>query len=372
MSWFNNGDIAGTDHPCYTDPNTGETISAEWNYDYGYPFGYWNNGERYEFSVGDAYCTHLTAFGKIVEEKVEDMFREDAIAQCDYIVDRIEDLISDIKKYKMYYNDDEDTLVDGIDGSYTIEINDVCDDIAYEVSYMSEDTIREKIMQAIQDMDCEDSETMYAELYDLWINENDFDFTTQEGLDNVFQNFNLSWEDEFTDGYGMGRIWPNLELITFYDSEQPEPDRFREILIELSKNDNVDLSVDEMLAFNIIFYDYDNEAKVTCCTVQQYINGEYGENVEQDQRTYGDGNTKFVPHLANQKDKKEFYKDFQNTRNQKWSERLRPFNGNMAAYRAARYPYQESKERKQTVRLTESELRRMISEAVSEAMRQLL
>ena len=38
---------AGTDHPYYENEETGEVYSADWNSDYGFPFGFCLNGADY-------------------------------------------------------------------------------------------------------------------------------------------------------------------------------------------------------------------------------------------------------------------------------------------------------------------------------------
>jgi hypothetical protein len=51
----------------------------------------------------------------------------------------------------------------------------------------------------------------------------------------------------------------------------------------------------------------------------------------------------FVPHLANQQDKFNYYRDFRNTRDRAVYAPQERAAGNLAAYHAMRYPYGESK-----------------------------
>ena len=98
----------------------------------------------------------------------------------------------------------------------------------------------------------------------------------------------------------------------------------------------------------MIFEDGNNDWQVTACTVSDYINGNYGidsEDGEEDmEKQYArDGKTQFVPHLANQQQKREFFKGFRDTRDKAvYSPRERAA-GSLARYHAMRYPYGESK-----------------------------
>jgi hypothetical protein len=76
----------------------------------------------------------------------------------------------------------------------------------------------------------------------------------------------------------------------------------------------------------------------------------------------------FVPHLANQKDKREFFKDFRDVRDRAIFVPRERGAGNLARYHAMRYPFGENKEvntdMKKIIRLTESDLHNLVREAV--------
>ena len=60
---------AGTDHPYFEDERTGQSYEANWNGDYGFPFGYWPEtyGGRELFSIVYSYTTHENACGKMAK-----------------------------------------------------------------------------------------------------------------------------------------------------------------------------------------------------------------------------------------------------------------------------------------------------------------
>jgi hypothetical protein len=103
----------------------------------------------------------------------------------------------------------------------------------------------------------------------------------------------------------------------------------------------------------MVFEDWRNDGTITACTVQDYIDGNYGpesyEDLDDEDDTpiqYNNGQkTIFVPHLANQQDKFNYYRDFRNTRDRAVYAPQERAAGNLAAYHAMRYPYGESKKK---------------------------
>jgi hypothetical protein len=160
----------------------------------------------------------------------------------------------------------------------------------------------------------------------------------------------MDFNEYFEMGYGEGRVWPELKMIGFYVSEQPDPHSLMNILNDLQSE--TDLTVEELLQFNMVFEDWRNNGEVTACTLSDYIDGNYGPNSYEDEEEdetpvqYNNGQkTVFVPHLANQDQKREFFKDFRNTRDQAVYAPREKGAGSLAAYHAMRYPYGESKDK---------------------------
>ena len=56
--------------------------------------------------------------------------------------------------------------------------------------------------------------------------------------------------------------------------------------------------------------------------------------------------TVFIPHLANQQQKREYFQDFRNTRDKAVYTPRERAAGNLAAYHAMRYPYGENIDRR--------------------------
>jgi len=99
--------------------------------------------------------------------------------------------------------------------------------------------------------------------------------------------------------------------------------------------------------------DGNNNWQITACTLSDYIEGNYGPDSYEDEEDNDkeeneiqyarDGKTQFVPHLANQAQKREFFRDFRNTRDQAVYAPRERAAGNLARYHAMRYPYGENK-----------------------------
>ena len=338
---------AGTDHPRWYDEKDHAWWEASWDMDYGFPFGYWSTYEHgMVFSTGDPWSTHENACGKVArmlcEECLDESYRYDAYE----FTSALEELVDTIQNYGYTYNKESDTWVSE-DGSDEIDIGDWIYDhensLPYEMCYKYvRNVLNGGNMPVEEDIanDCVE-ERMEGFEFD---NSKDIGIALEECT-------GTNWDSFFTGGYGMGRVWPRLEIISFYESEQPDPETLRGILIDLQNSEggqDADINYNDLLEYMIIFRDYDNDDVVTGCTVSDYLQGNYGPEEEPDldrDRTYGNGETKFIPHLASPEEKKRLgvFKDFQNSRDSKWAPRLKGFGGNMAAYRAARYPYTDSR-----------------------------
>lgn len=370
---------AGTDNPCFYDPKEGEWHEASWNGSYAFPFGYWKDGDGYYvFSVGDAWTTHENACGKVAKSFVEGCYKESIVDAASTFIDNLSELVETIKKYGYTYDEDEGTYTSE-DGSDVIDINDWI--------YDNCDVLPENIVRSVTMDSLRDGEYPYEDDVTEMVMDGVFDgydFYFRDGIDQALQQFTgYDFNSYFQDGYGMGRVWPEEYLITFYSSEQPDPSTFMKIMCDLEANESTDLTYEDLEDFYIIFHDFDNDYVVTGCTVYDYLRGNYGPNDDEEEgeereRTYGDGNTQFIPHLASSEEKQKMgiYKDFQANRDAKWAPRLKGFNGNMAAYRAARYPYSDSRiikgnvlsENKKRYLISNQDLRHMIRETINDLL----
>lgn len=341
---------AGTDHPFFYDEKTDTTYEADWNTDYGYPFGFWNNGTNDEFSVGEDYCIHYTACGKVALKYFKYVMENDEALKEDasLIEEKVNEILDTIKNDGYEFNYDTQTYVNA-DGD-EIDLHDEAQGMVNNMYVIyDEDYIYNLINSAIEN-------GSYVSEYDIcdeWAMKetNNYNFLTEDGLREALERVGTSFDDYFSNGYGEGRIWPNKEMIGFYPSEQPSPDEFRNILNLLAQNDKIPATYNEMLHYIIVFEDWrKNDGKVTACTVYDYIEGNYGEEYEEEYDEpiqYNNGKkTTFVPHLANQAQKREYYQDFRNTRDRAvYTPRERGGNGSLAQYNAMRYPYGENVKR---------------------------
>lgn len=368
---------AGTDTPYYEDEKTGEVYEASWNCDYGFPFGYWPidyNGEM-QFVIGDAWTTHANACGKCAEKYYYDVIGETLEDEANEISEAIENFIHWFKEYNYQYNEEDDNWVSE-DGSEVKDVSDFIDEIREELYHEPIDCYG--YIESFVENFLEGNETQapYSTDVQQYLEDQmseEYDFTERDDIDRALQEVGTDFYQFFERGHSEGRIWPNLEMIGFYVTEQPEPRAFEEILSNLSER--LDIDYNELLQYHIVFEDwFHGDGYITACTVSDYIEGNYGpdeEDEEEDdtERQFArQGETVFVPHLANQKDKREFFKDFRDARDKAIFVPQERGAGTVARYHAMRYPYGESKKRnidmKKIIRLTESDLHKIVKESV--------
>ena len=348
---FGNGFCAGTDQPYYEDEETGEVYEATWNGDYGFPFGFWpidNSGEM-EFAIGEPWTTHANACGQCAEQYFNDSMSEQVDDEAYQLSEAMETFASDFQEYGYQYDEENDLWVssDGSDERDLYDfINEIIDQIDGPVD--AESYIEEFVKNYTQGNTNIPSS---SEIYEYLINQftEMYDFTSQQGINDAMEQLGMDFYQYFEMGNSEGRIWPQMEMIGFYESEQPDPSTLEYILKLLQEKSG--LKIEDMLQYHMVFEDWRNDGTITACTVQDYIDGNYGpesyEDLDDEDDTpiqYNNGQkTVFVPHLANQQDKFNYYRDFRNTRDRAVYAPQERAAGNLAAYHAMRYPYGESK-----------------------------
>lgn len=342
-----NGEFeAGTDHPYFEDERTGQSYEANWDDEYGFPFGYWP--EEYNgndiFSIGDAYTTHVNACGKMAKKYFYNAKKEIMEEGISYFTDALEDLVNDFKQYGYTYNEDIDIYVSS-DGSDEIDLDEWLDENNYS---LDNERAKQIAIDAINGGSIPYADELAEEIAS---NEAEYyDFTDKNGIGNALEDVGSSFEGYFESGRNEGRIWPQLEMIGFYTTEQPDPQTLTDIMRDLANTGIV--TYEDLLQYVMVFEDWRNDGQITACTLSDYIDGNYGpdsyedeDDEEENEIQYArDGKTQFVPHLANQAQKREFFKDFRNTRDQAVYAPRERAAGNLARYHAMRYPYGENKQ----------------------------
>lgn len=346
---------AGTDHPHFEDEKTGEVYEANWNEDYGFPFGFWpiDTNNEMKFSIGDAWTMHTNACGKCAEMYFNDYMSLGIDDEAYQIAEALEHFVDHFSDGEFRYDEETDYYVSA-DGSEEYDHDSFCDEVLEEVYDMPidcHDYVSDFIERVLEGnaTSAPSSKDVYK-----WLTDNmtsGYDFTHQQGIDNAMRECGLDFWEYFGMGNSEGRIWPEKEMIGFYPSEQPDPEHLEEILGLLSQQLNIGLS--SLYQYNMVFEDWRNDGTITACTVQDYIDGNYGpesyEDLDDEDDTpiqYNNGQkTVFVPHLANQQDKFNYYRDFRNTRDRAVYAPQERAAGNLAAYHAMRYPYGESKDK---------------------------
>ena len=341
---------AGTDFPHYYDPNTDTHYEGSWNTMYAYPFGYWPvdyNGTEM-FCVGDAYEMHSNACGKAAERYFMDCMMEQVEESAYNLETNLSTFVDELNDYGYTYNEETDFYVSA-DGSDEFDLDDKVDEISEGVYSIDYDYIKECVENAIENRTYPSEQDITDHALETYSSE--YDFSCKEGIDEAMEQIGMDFNSYFEQGRNEGRIWPKDNLISFYETEQPDPATLINILEDLSQCDEIGLTYYDMLQFIMIFEDWRNDGEVTACTVSDYIDGNYGPESYEDDDEDGeiqyarDGKTQFVPHLASPEEKREFFKDFRNTRDQAVFVPREKGAGSLARYHAMRYPYGENKKK---------------------------
>ena len=338
---------AGTDNPCYQDDNI--TIKCNWQDEDAYPFGYWEvnfDGEE-KFVVGDNGSMHSDACGKAAREYFISYYMSEVEEDAETVNDAIDELLDTLKMGNYTYNSEEEEFVSE-DGSDTISVYDYYYDniegnlhmFGFEEDYIESilfKTAIGKINPTFDEIENHFEQSVYnlADEYN-W----ETSVEINEGLQEVGSNF----DDFFYKGRLQGRIWTYDNVISFYEEQQPTQSELVTICKNLSLNDEINTSFNELMNFYIVYRNFDNE-KVKACTVLDYIEGnndddeEYVNSINPDERK---GST-FIPHLASQKDKRDYFAAFMANRDKNVYAPIEKKYGSLAAYYAQKY--QESVKR---------------------------
>lgn len=323
---------AGTDHPLYADDNV--EIECLWNEGDAIPFGYWIGGSgELEFFVGDNGCMHTNPCGKAAREYFVACHSEN-IEDDAAIVDEAIDNLIDILRDGNYHYDSENEEFVSEDGSDTITIDDYYYDEIEGNLYnsQSEEYIKNILFKtAIGKINptVEEIENHFKEsIYDL---ADEYDWETAKGIDEGLQYVDSDFDSFFGDGELEGRVWTYQSVISFYEGQQPTPKELNVICKKLSNNIGVDYNY--LLNYYIVYKNDDDEVKA--CTVFDYIKGNNNEN-ETSNKEKRKGAV-FVPHLANYKDKRNYFDNFLKDRAQNKYVPIEKKYGSLAAYHAQKY-----------------------------------
>lgn len=348
---------AGTDFPCYYDEKNDVEYSASWNVDYAFPFGYWpiDDYGTTEFCVAKPYLTHANACGIAAKEFFENKIQGAIKENIDELSDHLDELIFELKHYNYRYNEDEDIYVSA-DGTDEFSVDDkacdISDIISNCVSYnlIPISSIEDAISYVIENGTHPDYQEIEEAIWDE-LNES-YSFGDKESIENALEFIGYDFQWFFEQGYGEGRIFVNKEIISFYPTEQPDPNELMATLKNLSENDEIGVDYDDLLNYIIIFENPYINWTVTACTVSDYIDGNYNQGDEDDDEDEDedfqyakDGKTTFVPHLASPEEKRKYFQDFRNTRDKAIYVPQERAAGSVAAYHAMRYPYGEIRKR---------------------------
>lgn len=339
----------GTDRPFFE--NDDVQIDVNWeDYD-AFPFGYWENEYgSLEFSIGDNESMHSNACGKIARKYFISAFEEYSSNDASILRDELDDIVETFENDTYKWDSDEGAYVSE-DGTDVISISSLVDDIKDKLEYFSydEDYIEKLVTNA-----CAYRETEYE--YDIEEHFNnlceekadEYDWDTSNGIDNALRNIGLRFDDYYENGRLEGRIWTDSKVISFYEGQEPTPEELEQICRFLSDSEKINVSYNELYDdFYIVFPLNGDYEQITACTVHQYCIGDFGDDEEGDEHednnesNYPNPNDRkgavFIPHLANQRDKRDFFKDFIRDRDKNIYAPIERKYGSLAAYHAQKY-----------------------------------
>lgn len=325
---------AGTDNPCYQDDNI--TIKCNWEDEGAYPFGYWKvnfDGEE-KFTVGDNGSMHSNACGKAAREYFLSYYMSEIEEDAEIVDYAIDELLDTLKNGNYTYNSEEEEFVSE-DGSDTISVYDYYYDniegnlqmLGFEEDYIESILFKTAIGKINPTFD-EIENHFKQSVYNL---ADEYDWSTFYGINEGLQEVGSNFNDFFFKGRLQGRIWTYDDVISFYEDQQPTPKELNVICKKLSNNIGVDYNY--LLNYYIVYKNDDDEVKA--CTVFDYIKGNNNEN-ETSNKEKRKGAV-FVPHLANYKDKRNYFDNFLKDRAQNKYVPLEKKYGSLAAYHAQKY-----------------------------------
>lgn len=345
----------GTDFPYFE--NDDVTIEVRWDDNDTFPFGFWENYYgSLEFSIGDRQSMHYNPCGKVARKYFIEVLEEGSSDDAGILEDELDDIVELFKSESYQWDSEEEAYVSD-DGSDTIYINELVEDISGKLNNFGydEDYIEELVRNACaygESVSSYDIEEHFNKLCEEQADEYDWD--SKHGLNSALSNLGLSFGSYFYDGRLEGRIWTDSNVISFYIGQEPTQEELQKICEYLSESEEIGVSYDDLYENYYIVFPIDgDENRITACTIHQYCVGDFGDD-EDDDDDYNDSSYNypnpnerkgavFIPHLASQKDKREFFKDFIRDRDKNVYAPIEKKYGSLAAYHAQKY--QESVEK---------------------------
>ena len=332
---------AGTDHPFYRDKVTGKEFEANWNDGDGFPFGYWpvdSEGNK-EFCVADYGETHAQACGIAARKYFYDKINDIAYDAADEICSALHDFFQGFNERGYKYNEEEGMYVSA-DGEDKLDIDNCIDqvmDYVYNDFPESYTVVHDFMEEFLTDGTVPSFDDVQEKLLE---NVDNYSFYERDDIDRALELVGTNFSDFFEEGRSQGRIWPDKEMIGFYDVAQPTPEEMEEIIYDLGEY--MGEPYEYFMNFHYIYEDWDDDDYlIKMTTIDNFINSD----VEKADKQYAkDGKAVFVPHLANQQDKFNFFKGFRDTRDRAVFAPREKGAGTLAAYHAMRYPYGEERD----------------------------
>lgn len=350
MMRYSNNFQGGTDFPYFE--NDDVTIEVRWDDYDAFPFGFWMNYYgSLEFSIGDKQSMHFNPCGKVARKYFIEALKENSSDDAGILEDELDDIVEIFKNDSYQWDSEEEAYVSN-DGSDTIYVSELVNDISSKLNEFGydDDYIGVLVRNA-----CAYGES--ASSYEIEEHFNklcerrayEYDWDDERELKLALDNLGLSFDDYFYDGRLEGRIWADSNVISFYIGQEPTPEELQKICEYLSESETIGVSYDDLYEnYYIVFpIDGDNE-RITACTIHQYCVGDFGERSDESDEDDDDSNCNypnpnerkgavFIPHLASQKDKREFFKDFIRDRDKNVYAPIEKKYGSLAAYHAQKY-----------------------------------
>lgn len=346
---------AGTDFPCFVDEK-GNIYDAAWDTGAAYPFGYWPidaEGTDYHLFVGSQCSTHSEPALQAARQYINSLMESEAEEDADTIEMCLEDLYGDLYNYKLFqYDEDEDALI-ATDGSGEKRpIETVIEDILRQLRTFLDEKyyIQKYVWDVITKGEYPPKEDISADLMEMFDVENEIqDISDVNSFLGIYAS---DFDGYFQMGALQGRVWLDQDLFSFYST--PSPRELSQVIHDLPQalttvgEDN--WTVNDFLDFHIIYndYNYDTDKEtVNMKTVGEFIGATKpkAQSSQEGPLQMQASGRQFIPHLASQDEKRKFYSQYRQNKDQTLYAPISKALGSVAKYNWLRHPYGENKER---------------------------
>ena len=321
---------AGTDYPAYYDFKNNLLISGSYQDDDASPFAYFPvdvNGELKFFIKDDEIITtHADLFGDALYEYAYNFLWHNFADKEAVFIKEMAAFGDIVKEEKLSFSF-WDRSFKNEDTGRKIDFQDFLSELFLKLGISIE--VNSNVARFYAQFFVDKSWEIYDFIDDMtdYI-ANCFNYNDPDDQVTIAEGVGIGKLDKlYNTSKFEGRIWEDGRLITFYPGQQPSRHELPGILKDICRYGGHNMEALEN--FYIIFetgskmqytgsgYQSHDDATVRCCLVKDYLAGNYegyDAKAEADMVKNRKGISNFCPHLANQKEKFNYFKAFRDAR----------------------------------------------------------